>query len=262
MNYVLNARTAESVARLRAKAGATQAEVARKASIDQSRVSRMEKGEPVTTEEIRRVLRALELLGSEEADDFTNFLSRKWKFIEPPFYWNPERPALELAEESLAKIQQFIADSEQPWPLRRQLKRRKEDLLRATNYLTRLRHNVAFIGDIGVGKSTAISFVFDLLAPTKANEQKINNTILATGAGRTTICEVHIKGGPEYGICVVPMEDADLTSLVSDFCAAKWAIGREANGVATDIPQVPREFERAIRNMSRLTRKKTKIGYR
>ena len=262
MTSMPNARTADCVARLRAVVGATQAEVAKKASMDQSRVSRMEKGDAVTPEEVRRVLQALVAFGSNDAKGFMDFMKREWQFIEPPSYWNPERPSLELAEESLDKIQQFIGDKEQPWPLRRQLTRRRKDLLRATTFLTHLRHNIAFIGDIGVGKSTAISFIFDLLLPVKADEPNINRPILATGAGGTTICEVHIKGGPEFGICVVPMDDADLTNLVSDFCAAKWATIRDAKNDGTEKPQVARELERAIRNMSGLTRKRKLVGGR
>lgn len=187
-------RTAGAVARLRSALGATQSDVAKKARVDQSRLSRMEKGEVVAPDEIRRVLEALAALGSEEAGGFLRFMEREWRFIEPPSYWNPERASLEIAEETLEKIEAFLGDEEQPWPLRRQLERRKGDLLRASSFLTRLKHNIAFVGDIGVGKSTAISFIFDLLIPAKAEDRNINRPVLETGAGGTTICEVHVKG--------------------------------------------------------------------
>lgn len=234
----------------------TQSEVAKKASVDQSRLSRMEKGEAVSPEEVGRVLDALAALGSKDAEGFKRFMTREWRFIEPPSYWNPERASLEIAEETLEKIETFLGDEEQPWPLRRQLERRKGDLLRAAGFLCRLKHNVAFIGDIGVGKSTAISFVFDLLVPAKAEERNINRPVLETGAGGTTICEVHIKSGPEFGISVLPMAGTDLTNLVSDFCAAKWAAMHRKEGESAETPQVSREVERAIRNMSGLVRRR------
>ena len=185
------------------------------------------------------------------------FTQREWRFIEPPSYWNPERPSLEIAEETLAKIEDFLGDEEHPWPLRRQVERRRRDLERVTAFLTRLRHNIAFVGDMGVGKSTAISFVFDLLVPAKADERSINRPVLETGAGGTTICEVHIAGGPEFGISVLPMEASELTSLVSDFCAVKWTAIRKNQNDGSETPRVGREVERAIRNMSGLVRKKT-----
>ena len=199
MEYMHVSRTADAVARLRSELGATQAEVAKEASVDQSRLSRIEKGEILAPEEIRRVLEALAMLGSDEAEGFTTFMEREWRFVEPPSYWNPERSSLELAEETLEKIVDFLADEEQPWPLRRQVERRRRDLERVTAFLTRLQHNIAFIGDMGVGKSTAISFMFDLLVPAKADERSINRPVLETGGGGTTICEVTFEAARSSG---------------------------------------------------------------
>lgn len=249
-------RTGESLARLRSDLGATQTEVAKKASVDQSRLSRIEKSEIVPRGEIERVLGALLELGSTDAEDFMRFMGQEWHFVEPPSYWNPERGSLANAEKTLAKIDDFLADEEQPWPLRRQIDRRRSDLERATSFLTRLRHNVAFIGDMGVGKSTAISFLFDLLVPAKSGERSINRPVLETGAGGTTICEVHIGSGPEFGITVIPMESAELTGLVSDFCAVKWVTVRKEQSESSETPRVGREVERAIRNMSGFVRRR------
>ncbi|MCB2009010.1 MAG: transcriptional regulator [Geminicoccaceae bacterium] len=252
-------KMASAVARLRAGLRMTQSEVAKKASVDQSRLSRMEKGEAVSPEEVERVLDALSALGSKDAEGFKRFVAREWHFVEPPSYWNPERASLEIAEETLDKIKGFLCDEEQPWPLRRQLERRKDDLLRAAAFLTRLKHNIAFVGDIGVGKSTAISFVFDLLVSAKAEENSINRPVLETGAGGTTICEVHIKSGPEFGISVLPMDSTELADLVSDFCAGKWAAMHRKEGESAETPQVSREIERAIRNMSGLVRRRVMV---
>ena len=224
--------------------------------MDQSRLSRLEKGEAAAAEEIARVLNALAELGSTPAQGLSDFMARVWRFIEPPSYWNPERATLEAAEDTLVKIEEFLSDPDQPWPLRRQLERRQADLNRAASYLSGLRHNIAFVGDIGVGKSTAISHLFDLMAPTKSGEHQVNLPVLETGAGGTTICEVQVKTGPEFGVSLVPMEGLELTELVSDFCAVKWVTARKERKRTSDTPQVAREVERAIRNMSDLARKK------
>ena len=264
MKYMQFAPAAEAVARLRSDLGATQEKVAREASMDQSRLSRIEKGEILAPEDIQRVLRALAALGSDDADGFMRFMERDWPFIGigPPSYWNPQRDSLEKAGEMFAKIQSFLADGEQPWPLRRQVERRSKDLERVTAFLTNLKHDISFIGDIGVGKSTAISFVFELLVPAKAGERSINRPVLETGAGGTTICEVHIRSGPEFGISLLPMEGSDLTHLVSDFCAVKWASVRKERSEGPETPKVGREFERAIRNMSGLVRERKTSGGR
>lgn len=246
--------TGETLARLRTELGATQKEVAAKVPMDQSRLSRLEKGE-VGSEDAELVLAALASLGSQSAVGLRDFIGRTWRFIEPPSYWNPDRPTLEIAEETLGRIDQFLADEEQPWPLRRQLERRREDLIRAATYLTGLRHHIAFVGDMGVGKSTAISHLFELMAPARSGDGLTTQPVLESGGGGTTICEVQIKTGPEYGISLVPMEGSELLELVSDFCAAKWETVRKDRDRRSESPQVPREVERAIRNMANLTRK-------
>ena len=256
MENIQLSRLGESLARLRFELGATQTEVAKNASVDQSRLSRIEKGEIAPQAEIKRVSCALVTLGSTDAEDFMRFMKKEWRFVKPPSFWNPERASLELAEETLAKIDDFLADEEQPWPLRRQIDRRRKDLERATSFLTRLEHNVAFIGDMGVGKSTAISFAYDLLAPTKADERNINRPVLETGAGGTTICEVQIGSGPEFGITLIPMESTELVGIVSDFSAVKWAMAQKLRDEAAEMPRLGREVERAIRNMSGLSRRK------
>ena len=228
--------------------------------MNRSRLSRIEKGEILAPEEVQRVLRALAALGSEDADGFMRFMKKEWRFIERPSYWNPQRALLEAAEDTLAKIQDFL-DGEQPWPLRRQVERRKGDLERDTAFLTNLEHSISFIGDIGVGKSTAISFLFDLLVPAKANDPSSDRPILETGAGGTTICEVHIKSGPEFGISVLPVEASELNNMISDFCAVKWASIRKERSEGSETPEVGREVERAIRNMSGLVREKKAIGW-
>ncbi|WP_427551841.1 helix-turn-helix domain-containing protein (plasmid) [Methylomonas sp. MS20] len=255
--YNPNQKAGHAVARLRAEAGVTQSTLAEKSGLDQSRISRIEKGEVVSSADIDRVLDALEELGVTNANNFKKYAERKWTQIEPPSFWNPERECLEITEDTLEEISNFLDAEERPWPLRRQIEKHRESLSRAANYLVRLNHNIAFIGDQGVGKSTGISFIFDLLVPPSATDKAINRPVLETGAGGTTFCEVHIKTGPEFGISLLPMNDAELRELVADFCASKWAIN--TNGLRDkggETISVSREAERAIRNMSGLVRKK------
>ena len=130
----------------------------------------------------------------------------------------------------------------------------------------RLLSNIAFIGNIGVGKSTAISSIFDLLVPLSSSKKTIERTALETGGGGTTICEVQIKEGLEIEISLLPMSDAEMRDLVSAFCAAKWSATHKAEKSEVDEKiNVSSEQERAIRNMSGLLERKIvdgKPGYK
>ena len=259
LEHPYNHNIGNYIARLRTDAKATQAVLAEKSKLDQSRISRIEKGEIVADSDIDHVIDALVELGAVKAADFKKYLYREWKYIEPPSFWNPERACLEITEETLGKINDFLQDDEQPWPLRRQIEHQRDSLLHASSFLNRLNHNIAFIGDMGVGKSTAISFIFDLLVPPSSTEKNINKPVLEIGAGGTTICEVHIKSGPEFGISLLPMSDSEMQDLVSDFCAAAWATHKQEQRETGETASVSIEAERAIRNMSGLTRKKETV---
>ncbi|MBU6163354.1 MAG: helix-turn-helix domain-containing protein, partial [Myxococcales bacterium] len=251
------ANEAATLARLRSELNATQAAVAAEAGIDQSRISRIEKGEVSAPADVEKVVDALESLGSPHARNYKEFRTRTWEYIPPPSFFNPQRACLEIAEEALGNIEEFLRDESRPWPLRRQIERHRETLVRGATYLQKLSHSVAFIGPIGVGKSTGLSFLFDLLVPPSLASKPIDRPVLETGAGGTTICEVHIKRGPEFGISLLPMPESELRNLVSDFCAARWAVLKGEMKESSDTAGVSREHDRAIRNMSGLTRRRS-----
>lgn len=244
------------LARLRTELGVTQAALAAEAKLDQSRVSRIEKGEITSLVEVDKVLDALTAMGSLRARSYKEFRAYEWKHVPPPSFFNPQRACLEIADETLGNIETFLSDDSRPWPLRRQIERHRENLIKGATYLQKMNHNIAFIGPIGVGKSTGLSFLFDLMVPPSLASKPIDRPILETGAGGVTICEVHIKRGPEFGISLLPMPEIELRELVSDFCAGHWAMLKGETKESTDIARVSRENDRAIRNMSGLTRRR------
>src|SRR5947209_15402107 len=111
-------QTAAAIARFRADLGLTQMVVAQKAGLDQSRVSRIEKGEVASPGDVERVLDALAELGAPDAAEYKAYAARDWQYVEPPSFWNAERACLEVAEEPLGKIETFF-ETDPPWPLRR-----------------------------------------------------------------------------------------------------------------------------------------------
>src|ERR1043166_1338603 len=80
---------------------------------------------------------------------------------------------------------------------------------------------------------------------------------LQTGGGRQTLCEVHVRNGGEFSIAVDPCTADEVQHYVTEFCddllsefnsEKKSSAGR---GVSA-------EADRAIRNMTGLTVKRTK----
>ena len=245
-----------TIARIRTEAKLTQSSVAKKAGVEQSRLSRIEQGIITTKEDFDAVVDALIALEANNAKELRAYMNSHWEHIEEtPSFWNPERECLERVENTLKNITTFLDADDHPWPLVKQIKRQKESLERDSLFLNRLDHNIAFIGDIGIGKSTAISFIFDLLMPASKSKNKLDRPILETGAGRTTICEVRIKSGDGYGLTLSPMPDGEIRYSISDFCAAEWNKNKAGESVF-----VSSEMERAFRNMSGLTRTREKEG--
>lgn len=252
----LPAGVGQEIAKIRAEVGATQTQVAAKSGVDQSRVSRIEKGEVGSTGELNRVIDALEALGSATAKAYRAYLFKDWKYVERPDFRNPQLSIIELAEESLGNIDVFLTEEERPWPLKRQLERQRSAIEASASYLGKTHHQIAFIGEVGVGKSTAISFLYGLLDPAPASPELKERVVLETGGGHTTLCEVNIRRGPEYGIVVQAQSDEEMRNLANDFCAATWL--RRAGGEAqkNDSVNVSEEVQRALRNMSGLTVKR------
>ncbi|ARO87204.1 XRE family transcriptional regulator [Nitrosospira lacus] len=243
------------IARFRAEFGATQSQLAAKSGVDQSRISRIENGEAGTDDELERILVALKSLGSKDADDYRAFLVKDWQHVERPDFSNPQRNILELAEEGLRQIAEFLAE-ERPWPLKRQLERQRAGIEASAAYLGKASHQIAFIGEVGVGKSTAISFLYGLLDPVSSASDLRERVVLETGGGHTTLCEVNIRRGPGFGIVVQAQSDEEMRKLIGDFCAATWLRCTVSDGQKNDSVNVSEEVQRALRNISGLTVKR------
>ena len=63
-----------------------------------------------------------------------------------------------------------------------------------------LEHTIAFVGDIGVGKSSAICGLTGLLlaAEPKVGGPLSRRVVLEAGSGRTTLCEVQLASEVDY----------------------------------------------------------------
>src|SRR5262249_52717 len=80
---------------------------------------------------------------------------------------------------------------------------------------------------------------------------------LQTGAGRTTVCEVHVRFGNDYGISVDPCSGEEMYHHVSEFCDYLLSLQGDRRQT-TDGPGISSEGQGGLRNMTELTEKRIK----
>ena len=126
---------------VRKAAKISQADVATKLGVDQSRVSRMEKDTKVPLDEAREYLAALG--GNSTAKDFIEHIDSTWYSIPKPGFQHPCRAVLRTADSALARLQSFLADPTTPPDVAQQGKLYESVLRETCTYLLDLRHSVA-----------------------------------------------------------------------------------------------------------------------
>ena len=251
----LPANISTTLSELRKAAGLKQSDIARKLTVDASKVSRIESGDvSLIPDEAEEFLNAI---GSQEAEDFRLFLKQRWEILERPSFKHPQRENLYQAELSLQKLQDFSSQENSSAPLYGEAKMHEESLRQAAEYLSSLRHSVAYVGNIGVGKTTAICTQTDLLLPEK-NKARLPRTALEVGSGGTTVCEVRIRQGQDYSIRVEPQADTEIYQLAEELCAGIYddqsVRGNSPTNEESEIKEVSKEIDRVLRNMTGLLR--------
>lgn len=132
---------------------------------------------------------------------------------------------------------------------RKQLANHRELFDDAVYYLLNSDQRLAFIGNIGTGKTTAICHLLGLLDG--------EEPILSTGSGRTTLCEVEISAGAQLGIEVTPHTEAEVKSYLTDFAQYLHISDTEESDNLESF-KLSAEVERALRNMLDLRISRTK----
>ncbi len=142
------------MARLRDEAGLKQKEVANKVTWSPAVLSRVEAGErALTFDELDSILQAI---GTEKTLNFQQGARRVWRMLPKPPLGHPEEPNLWETEQALQDIEQLLAVPNIKMSSANLLEEFKEGLQEAARLVMSTEHSVAFVGDIGVGKSTAI----------------------------------------------------------------------------------------------------------
>ncbi|MEU6364248.1 helix-turn-helix domain-containing protein [Streptomyces sp. NPDC046931] len=256
MHAVSGVQLGHRLAQLREQAGMKQAELARQITWSQAVLSRVEAGErPVSDDELGVILKAI---GTDDAAELATILEREWKFLPAPTLDHPDHHLLWRAEEMTAALVEAGSSSGVAPAFRARLEESQKEIAVLADQLIRRDHQIAFIGGIGIGKSTVICRATGL--ETCGVQGKVEPVpVLEVGAGGSTVCEVHLSRGPRFGIVVEPRSHDDIRSDVQDFVDQIMQTGQIVpgdDGSAT----VPREIERAIRNMAGLTQKRRKNG--
>jgi transcriptional regulator with XRE-family HTH domain len=247
----------QHLTQVRERAGVKQAELARKVTWSPAVLSRIESGERLLAPEELTLL--LDAIGTPEAAQLSRALRRQWRILPRPSLDHPDQDLLWAAEEVAQQLNSLREQPEVRRAFERRLAEYVDELQHAAGLLLKRDHQVAFIGSIGIGKSTAICRLAGLEVAVPDSPQPA--PVLEAGAGGITICEVHLRSGPSYGILIEPRSDGEIRADVTDF--AEYLRGRDlgtdANGSADEESQgISKEVERAIRNLSQLKIKREK----
>ena len=216
----------------RNKSGSTQAKLAKILKVNASLISRLESSEWTDGQMAERYLGALQ---SDLGNEIITFFSEAWQHLERPDFRHPDREVMREAECALQTLKTFEDSSQFDPILQRPLTKVRERIIKEVEFIRHQDHSIAFIGEIGVGKTTALSFVMNLIKDEKDGPE----SIFPTGSGRTTVCEVAIKTTSAFGIAVAPLPEDKIRLLVTDLIKS---------GITS-------ELERVIRNMANLGRK-------
>lgn len=255
-NQVRAAALGQRIAQLREAAGLKQADLAKQVTWSQAVLSRVEAGErPLSDDELAEILSRI---GTPEAESLKEIVVRKWNHLTTPPLDHAEQDLLWAAEQTAEALsRQTEAEDVRPAFLKR-LQEYLAEIEQGADDLLRRQHSVAFIGAIGIGKSTAICKATGL--EVGSSDGKVA-PVLETGGGGVTLCEVSLKVGPGYGVIVTPRSTEEVRADVADFADLLLArAGGEAANDQSDENQraVPRELERAIRNLSGLRPSRSK----
>lgn len=238
-----------------------QSSIAKALGVDQSRISRLEKGEmPLGYEELRTYLDAI---GTDEAKAYLDYIHQSWKNVQRPDFWHPARQALYRADRILSELNIFVEQHNLSGPLLAEIELLRQSLLTAVEYLQSIEQRIAFVGDIGVGKSTALCTLTGLRLPSNTSTQQdlTRRVVLYTTTGGATICEVRVKHRPNtpFGILIQPQSMDEIFNAVGDLCASLMPKDQH---IPVDSGQVgvPEEINRALRNMAGLARKRVRTN--
>ncbi len=245
------------LAEVREAAKWTQKQVGDALGVHQSRISRMEQGEAA---DIVDYLRYLEAIASPPAQRLAAALQVSWRHLPRPSLRHPDLDMLIEAESALERLDSFRQGPSIPHVLAGQADLLFRRLYDFGDFLLRLDHKIVYVGEIGVGKTTAACRQSGLVLDAQT-ARDLKGMLLDTGGGRTTLCDVLVKAGDRFTMQVDPLPDEEVYRLVAELCQA--VLDRRDGEITTSQTpdyKPPEEVERALRNMASLPRPTRRKG--
>jgi transcriptional regulator with XRE-family HTH domain len=231
----------------------TQGELAKAQGVDGSTISRYERGELIPS--LADAQKLLSSIGAAEAHDYAEYLGQHWRFLPRPAYRHPDRLILWSCESTLRALDQ-VRRSTHSESVRARADLLETGLKREADYLQSVSHDIAFFGQIAVGKTTALCTAAALMLPGIPGERRIKRTILEVGSGNVTICEVVVRHDPtRYGLIVAPHSEDEITLCINDLCAGVIAAKEGDAALDGERRGLPKEVDRALRHMGNLAKK-------
>ena len=244
------------LAHARERAGLTQAELARRLEVSQAVVSRTESGDRRLEDgELRRFAEAL---GSEEVGAIEERRARSWSVLPRPPLGHPDHDLLWEAEDVGRELASHLSRPDMAQAFARRIEGLLEEIGSAAELLLKRACDIVFIGKVGVGKTSAICRIADLVVPRPG--ARSDQPVLDVAGGRTTLCEVQVTTGPT-GIAIERCTDADLRAYVAEFAdKVMHGLGDASgqSGAEQEEPGLASEVEKAIRNIAGLARRRGK----
>jgi hypothetical protein len=180
---------------------------------------------------------------------------------------------LKHAKELVAEIDKELKNHEAAKTVLEQMRKSaltdlRSELEKLSRLLATTRHRLVFIGQVAVGKTTAICHLVGLTADRdkkKASKSgpdkvvKVTEDLMATGSGFTTLCEVVVTPASGNKFEVEPYPRQEVERTIAEFCQAMWKkaypdgedSGQKA-GAGSEQSNFPAELMRAVRNMVNL----------
>ncbi len=240
------------LAQLREATATKQAELAERITWSAAVLSRVESGErELSPDELNTLLEAI---GTPDARHLATVLNRNWQILRRPPLDHPDQDLLWEAEQVCCALNELRARPEIRQAFDRRLIEYLSSLQETAKLILGREHKVAFIGSLGIGKTTLISKLTGL--ETTPVDGGPPTTVLETGAGGITLCDVYLRTGPVYGLLVDPCPDAEIRLHVQDFAEqildksiSDW---EDPNGDSDPAEGIAKEIERAVRNLAGL----------
>lgn len=245
---------------IRERANIKQAELARRIIWSPAVLSRVESGDrALADEELDAILNEI---GTEEAVRLRSALRRQWRILPRPSLDHPDQDLMWSAEEVAQQLVALREKPDLPNAFEHRISEYVSELGSACALLMKREHQVAFIGSIGIGKSTAICRIASL--EVSSTDSGRPHPVLEAGAGGVTICEVHVRSGPGFGILIEPRREEEIRADVMDF--ADYILGATPGSSEVDVGSesesqgISKEIERAIRNLAKLRVRREKAA--